>query len=107
LNQKNSAEQLINETNKQLNEHKANLSEDNQNNIKNEIKNLQTLLDGSEPDPDAVNSAMTQLRDVVMKNFENVYNKQGSSSSSGSQQQNTQQQQPKDENVVDSEEVKK
>jgi len=82
------------------------LSEDNQNNIKNEIKNLQTLLEGSDPDPDAVNSAMTQLRDVVMKNFENVYNKQGSSSSSGSQQQNTQQHQ-KDENVVDSEEVKK
>jgi len=75
IESKNSAEQLINETNKQLNEHKANLSEDNQNNIKNEIKNLQTLLDGSEPDPDAVNSAMTQLRDVVMKNFENVYNK--------------------------------
>lgn len=100
---KNKAESLIFEVEKNLKEHKEKLSEGDVKNIESKVQDAKSALEKN--DGDAIKKATDDLQQAAMKIGEVIYKQQQEASAKGAQS-DAQQEKPKDkkdENVVDAE----
>ncbi|CAG8563818.1 4737_t:CDS:2 [Funneliformis caledonium] len=83
----NSAESIINETEKNLEEYKDQIDQEDGKNIKEQIKNLQEVIKkGDEADPEKIKEEIHNLQKSSLKLFEVVYKKAQEKNASSSQQ---------------------